>query len=105
MEPHGKLVRDRIPKLISASGGSPSIRTLGPSERIPALLAKLGEESDELRDAVTPSDQTEELADLLEVLLALSSELDLAWPDIEAAAAQKRAERGSFSEGIWLNLG
>jgi predicted house-cleaning noncanonical NTP pyrophosphatase (MazG superfamily) len=41
---------------------------------------------------------------VLEVLKGIASELSLPWADIESAAAQKRAERGGFEAGIWLQL-
>ncbi len=74
------------------------------AERLPALLAKLQEESDELRTAASPAEQSEELADVLEVLKAIASELGKPWDAIESAAAKKRAERGGFEAGIWLKL-
>ena len=104
MDAEGKLVRDRIPEIIEAAGGQPSTRVLDQAERLPALLMKLQEESDELRTAASPSEQREELADVLEVLKGIASELDLPWANIESAAAQKRAKRGGFEAGIWLQL-
>lgn len=104
MDAEGKLVRDRIPEIIKGSGGQPVTRVLGQAERFPALLLKLQEESDELRTAGSPSEQGEELADVLEVLKALASELRQPWDEIEATAAEKRAERGGFDDGIWLHF-
>lgn len=48
-----KLVRDRIPELIRASGRTPVIRTLSDDEYWAALDAKLDEEVVELRAADT----------------------------------------------------
>ena len=62
------------------------------------------EESDELRAAASPAEQGEELADVLEVLKAIASELGQPWDEIETTAAEKRAERGGFEAGIWLEL-
>mgnify|MGYP003949591499 FL=1 len=104
MDTDGKLVRNRIPEIIGAAGGQATTRRLDQAERLPALLAKLQEESDELRTAAFPAEQREELADVLEVLKGIASELSLPWADIESAAAQKRAERGGFEAGIWLQL-
>ena len=104
MDAEGKLVRDRIPEIIEAAGGQPSTRVLDQAERLPALLMKLQEESDELRAAASPAAQSEELADVLEVLKAIASELGQPWNEIEATAAEKRAERGGFEAGIWLEL-
>jgi predicted house-cleaning noncanonical NTP pyrophosphatase (MazG superfamily) len=68
------------------------------------MLAKLQEESDELRAAASPAEQSEELADVLEVLKAIASELGQPWHEVESTAAEKRAERGGFEAGIWLEL-
>lgn len=42
-----KLVRDRIPEIITADGQRPVVTVLTPPERRPALLAKLAEEAAE----------------------------------------------------------
>ena len=54
--------------------------------------------------AASPAEQGEELADVLEVLKAIASELGQPWDEIETTAAEKRAERGGFEAGIWLEL-
>lgn len=104
MDAEGKLVRDRIPEIIEAAGGQPSTRVLDKAERRSAMLAKLQEESDELRAAASTAEQREELADVLEVLKAIASELGHPWGEIESAAAEKRADRGGFEAGIWLTI-
>ncbi len=68
MDTDGKLVRDRIPKIIEAAGGQATTRLLDQTERLPALLPKLQEESDGLRDVATVAGQREDLAAVLEVL-------------------------------------
>jgi len=45
---------------------------------------------------------SEEIADVYEVLLALSARLGMSWSDIEELAESKRIERGGFSGGVWL---
>lgn len=101
----GKLVRDGIPEIVRASGVEPVVRTLAHQERLTALFAKLREESDELVGASTLTDQGEELADIHEVLSAIIAELHLSWDEILRIAADKRAERGGFAEGIWMEIG
>ena len=66
----GKLVRDRIPEIIRASGADPVVRTLTGEELIAALFDKLAEEASELREA-GPLDAAEEMADVMEVVLGL----------------------------------
>jgi predicted house-cleaning noncanonical NTP pyrophosphatase (MazG superfamily) len=101
----GKLVRDRIPQIIEESGGTPVTRILSPEERLPALLDKLDEESAELRDATSDAERREELADVLEVLRAIASEMEASWPEVQAIADEKRALRGGFDVGVWLSMG
>lgn len=44
---YGKLVRDRVPEIISAGGAIPEVRVLGAVDFFPALIAKLHEEAEE----------------------------------------------------------
>lgn len=100
----GKLVRDRIPEIVRASGRDPLVRQLDRDHRLPALLDKLQEEVDELRAAATVTDRTEEIADVFEVLAAIAADLGLAWSAVEAVATTKREERGGFYDGLWMEL-
>jgi predicted house-cleaning noncanonical NTP pyrophosphatase (MazG superfamily) len=98
----GKLVRDRIPELIRADGRTPQIRTLDADEYLLALLDKLVEEANELRDA-EPSQQIEELADVYEVIRALVVRLDLDIAEVVAVADDKCTSRGGFAGQLWLD--
>ncbi len=98
----GKLVRDRIPEIIEASGRTPEVRVLEPAAYEQALLDKLLEEATELRDAA-PDDRLEEAADVYEVLVAVAELIGVELRDIEDRAAFKRAERGGFRERLWLD--
>jgi predicted house-cleaning noncanonical NTP pyrophosphatase (MazG superfamily) len=94
-----KLVRDKVPQIIRAHGGEPIIRIAEAGEYRELLRAKLVEEADEVAtadDAHTP----EELADVLEVVLALASDLGLDAGGLEKLRAAKAADRGSFTERI-----
>ncbi|WP_222871989.1 nucleoside triphosphate pyrophosphohydrolase [Nonomuraea sp. PA05] len=99
---YGKLVRDEIPRIIEAAGKTPTVRVLGESEVIPALTAKLAEEAEELRRAEA-SDLLEELADIYEVLVALTATLGYSDEEVKEAAQLKRAKRGGFGRRLWLD--
>jgi predicted house-cleaning noncanonical NTP pyrophosphatase (MazG superfamily) len=99
-----KLVRDRIPDLIRASGRTPRVRTLSADEYRAALDAKLDEEVAELRAADTPDAVMAEAADIVEVLASLVALHGASVEDILAAAAHKRSERGGFDGRVWLEL-
>jgi predicted house-cleaning noncanonical NTP pyrophosphatase (MazG superfamily) len=94
-----KLVRDRIPEIITADGQEPVIRTLGTSEFRRELLAKLVEEAIELRDS---DGSIGERADIAEVLNALDTVLGYTDGEIETARADKAVKRGGFEQQIYL---
>lgn len=95
---HRKLVRDRIPEIIRQSGAEPVCRTLSREEKLAALKEKLCEEAAEYKQ----SGETEELADVAEVLRAILRETDVSLDTLEAARVQKYRERGGFDGGVWL---
>jgi predicted house-cleaning noncanonical NTP pyrophosphatase (MazG superfamily) len=96
----GKLVRDRIPEIIVAAGGTPRVRELDDEEYDAALLDKLREEVDELR-AAPAEHRLEEAADVYEVLLALLARQSLGAEALAAAAHSKRRDRGGFEKRLW----
>ncbi|HHP7244920.1 MAG TPA: nucleotide pyrophosphohydrolase [Elainellaceae cyanobacterium] len=65
-----KLVRDRIPDIIRASGKECEIEIMADHEYQQALREKVLEEAQEVADA-SPDDLMKELADLYEVIDAL----------------------------------
>lgn len=97
----GKLVRDGIPALIEARGGSADVSVLDADEYVAALHEKLREEAAEL-EAAPPDSQLEELADVYEVMTALVTLLGFSMVQVQDAADKKRAERGGFDERLWL---
>lgn len=97
----GKLVRDRIPEIIEASGRKPTVRVLSAEEYAAALLAKLREEVDELV-AAPSEDRLEEAGDVYEVLLAIAAELGHREGDLHREARRKREVCGAFIQRLWL---
>ena len=95
---HNKLVRDKIPQIIMQSRRRCHTRTLDQEEYIAALDAKLQEELNEyLADG-----SMEELADLLEVMMAAAEARGHTFAEVEAIRQAKAKERGGFRERIWL---
>ncbi len=95
---YSKLVRDRIPDIITASGKRCDIRTLS-AEEYPAMLkAKLHEEIAEYEE----SGELEELADILEVLYALAAADGSTPEELETLRLRKARERGGFAAKIFL---
>ena len=93
----GKLVRDRIPQIIEAAGKKPIIRTLDTIEYLEELDKKLLEEVEEF----TNERSIEELADILEVLIAQCKAYGYNTFDLYKVAEEKRQARGSFSDKIF----
>lgn len=94
--PRFKLVRDKVPQIIRDAGGDPLIRIAEPGEFHGLLRAKLWEEVNEF----LATDSPDELADILEVLLALANEMGV---DLEKLRVAKASERGGFAGRIvWL---
>jgi predicted house-cleaning noncanonical NTP pyrophosphatase (MazG superfamily) len=96
-----KLIRDRIPEIIQSEGRRPVIRVLDEASYHQALLAKLIEEAQEASHA-TAGDLPGELADVLEVLRALTVTAGMSWPQLLALAEDTRSRRGGFGKRIFL---
>ncbi len=95
---YSKLVRDRIPEIIEAGGKTCTVRVLGDEEYLQMVDAKLDEELAEYhRDR-----NIEELADLLEVLLAAAEARGFTREQLEQVRAAKAEERGAFSRRLLL---
>ena len=95
---YNKLVRDKIPEIIEKQGQKPTIRIMEEEEYIQALEQKLDEEVGEFhRDK-----NTEELADILEVVFALAKTLDCSVDELMQVYQKKHDARGGFEQRIFL---
>ncbi len=95
---HNKLVRDKIPEIIEASGKSCITEVLTDEAYLQALEAKLNEELAEYQQ----SKSLEELGDLLEVMGAVVKARGYTWEDLTRVRKEKRAQRGAFDQKIFL---
>jgi predicted house-cleaning noncanonical NTP pyrophosphatase (MazG superfamily) len=95
---YGKLVRDRVPEVLRRAGVEPVTHVADDSEYFDRLIDKLREETGELAAHAT----AEELADVLEVVSALSEALGLSDEEMARARSDKARERGRFSKRIVL---
>lgn len=92
-----KLVRDYIPRFARGK----TFRTLTDQEEYrKALLDKLVEEAEEVRDS---NGSVEEIADVMEVMEALIHEFQHNTRHIEAEKRHKRETRGGFKDAVWMN--
>jgi predicted house-cleaning noncanonical NTP pyrophosphatase (MazG superfamily) len=95
---YNKLVRDRIPAIIAASGKQCTTEILSDSEYQQKLNQKLQEELDEyLQDQ-----DLSELADLLEVIYAVAQAKGMIKEGLEQIRAVKQEQRGGFEQKILL---
>ena len=95
---YSKLVRDRIPEIIRASGKTCTTELLSDEDYIRAIDAKLDEELAEYH-----KDQNlEELADLLEVIRAAAVARGYTIEQLEQVRAEKAAKRGGFEKKLYL---
>jgi predicted house-cleaning noncanonical NTP pyrophosphatase (MazG superfamily) len=101
MKTYDKLVRDRIPEIIEASGKSSEVEVMEGEAFLRALLDKLVEEAQEARDAA-PQERAVELADLLEVIDAVLRTEGLSETQVRAAQRTRRQERGGFERRLRL---
>ena len=102
MPVYNKLVRDRIPDIITTSGKKAVTRNLTEAEQIKALQQKLEEEVREYRHASDNQAALEELADILEIIRSLTQIHGADWAQLEDIREQKANERGGFADGIFL---
>lgn len=93
-----KLVRDRIPEIIEASGKTCKTEILPDDEYLKMVDAKLDEELAEYH-----KDQNiEELADLIEVIYAAAKARGYTLDELERVRAEKATKRGGFERKILL---
>lgn len=99
MADYDKLVRDRIPEIIEDTGKKCRFSFVSGEQLILGLEAKLIEEFQEFKDS---GRDLEELADILEVIDGLATQLGSSLFEIMELKRQKRDKRGGFKQGIWL---
>lgn len=95
---YNKLVRDRIPEIIEASGSACVTEILSDEDYLRMIDAKLDEELAEYH-----KDQNiEELADLMEVIYAAAIARGYTLEQLEQVRAEKAVRRGGFAKKILL---
>ncbi len=95
------LIRGKLPQIMRASGIHVCERVMEKDEYLKRLKDKLLEEAKEVIASGSEKEMREELADLLEVMLALLKVYEMEFKDIQQAAEQKRAEKGGFDDRIY----
>ena len=93
-----KLVRDKIPEIIEASGKTCETEILSDEEYLKMVDAKLDEELAEYHQ----DQNLEELADLTEVIHAAVLARGYTLEDLERVRKEKAEKRGGFKKKILL---
>lgn len=93
----GKLVRDKIPQIIIADGRTPIVRILSDEEYLSELDRKLNEEVAEYQ----ADKSLEEMADVLEVLLAICEARGHSADELMEVRDKKREKRGGFRDKVY----
>ena len=97
---YDKLVRDKIPEIIEASGKTYHAYVMEDEEYARRLGEKLGEEAAEF----LASRDVEELADILEVVYALAAHKGYTREQLEAIRLEKAQQRGGFDKRLCLTM-
>lgn len=95
---YNKLVRDKIPEIIEASGKICKTEVLSDEEYLQMLDKKLDEELAEYHQ----EQNIEELADLLEVLYATAKARGYSIEELDHVRVEKQKARGGFDKKIPL---
>lgn len=95
---YNKLVRDKIPEIIEASGKTCKTEILSDESYLQMLDKKLDEELAEYHQ----EQNIEELADLLEVLYATAKARGYSIEELEHVRIEKQKVRGGFNKRILL---
>jgi predicted house-cleaning noncanonical NTP pyrophosphatase (MazG superfamily) len=99
MKRYNKLVRDKIPEIIRQKGDIPMTHVANNEEYWQKLKEKLKEEVEEF----DKDGNEEELADILEVVYAISDFRKIDRSELENLRKKKAKERGAFKDKIILD--
>jgi len=95
----GKLVRDKVPEIISNEGKSPVTHTATEKEYWEKLKDKLKEEVNEF----AASEEEEELADILEIIHSICDYRKINKKQLELIRVKKARQKGKFKSKIILD--
>ena len=96
---YNKLVRDKIPQIIKDKGQEVIFHVANKEEYKIKLYEKLKEEVEEF----LKEPNSEELADVLEVIHAICSNLGISFGKLEKIRQEKVEKRGGFNNCIILD--
>ncbi len=95
---YNKIVRDKIPEIMLEKGEKPNIEILDNERYIKELDKKLNEEVKEYQE----SKEIEELADIMEVIYAISNARGCSEEQLNSKRSEKLKKRGGFKKRLFL---
>ena len=107
-----KLMRDKMPSIMKTEGIHTSSSHLPESSMLQHMCMKLEEEVDELihfcQDKSISKEEkhkmiTDEMADVMQVMMSLAKEHDIRWEDVEKWRMHKLNEKGGFEKGVHMD--
>ena len=98
MKIYDKLVRDRIPEIIEASGSKCDIDVVSDEVALEYLYKKLVEEVSELLE----DKNLDEICDVMEVLFAISKKYGYSEDEVLGRRNEKKDARGGFEDNLIL---
>lgn len=97
-----KLIRDKLPQTMQASGIVVVQRTMDDGEYSMRLKDKLVEEVQEVLEVKDAKEMLEELADVIEVVKALGDTHGISFENILKASCDKKETKGGFGDKIYV---
>ncbi|MCI8393068.1 MAG: nucleoside triphosphate pyrophosphohydrolase [Clostridia bacterium] len=98
MKVYNKLVRDKIPEIITKDNKKAITKILNDEDYLTQLNRKIQEEVKEYSE----SNNIEELADIVEVIYGILEAKDISLEEFENVRKSKVQKRGAFKEKIFL---
>ena len=95
---YNKAIRDKIPEIIQKDGHSCNVKTLSDEKFLEHLEKKLSEEVVEYQN----DKNSEELADILEVIYRIAQLKGVSKEELEKIRIKKSEERGGFEKNLFL---
>lgn len=95
---YNKLVRDKIPEIMLEKGEKPNTEILDNERYLEELDKKMNEEVKEYQE----SKDIEELADIMEVIYAISKARGYSEENLNNIRKEKLNKRGGFEERLFL---
>ncbi|QGH33602.1 phosphoribosyl-ATP pyrophosphohydrolase [Gracilibacillus salitolerans] len=102
MPTYNKLVRDKIPEILEKNNLAYRLKHLDKDQFHTAIQEKFQEEWTEYQQAVNNEEAVEELADLLEVIFAMTEIHGRTKEELLAVRQRKFIDRGGFYQKCYL---